>query len=150
MKRRTKDRSDPRGKQDRTQLTILGAQSSAPRSTRRIDFNKRTEATMGFFSHDSDEQRAHQEVYQGGEQHKSKFSHELLASAVSFAAVHEYEERQKKEGKPVKHEFAKEMIGGIVGAETDKLFETKGLNEFDREKVKYEARNRAERQYDNY
>lgn len=39
-----------------------------------------------------------------------------------------YEDRQRKEGKPVSHQFAKEMIAGLVGGEVDKLAETKGLD----------------------
>jgi len=96
---------------------------------------------FGFKSH-------HDEVYgsEGGE-HKSKFSHELVAGALTYEATKIFENHQKKEGKPVNHQFAKEAIAGIVGAEADKLFETKGLNHLDKDKVKRDATQQAEQQY---
>jgi hypothetical protein len=53
-------------------------------------------------------------------------------------------------GKPVTHQFAKEMLAGIVGGEVDKLFETKGLDYIDREKAKHQARRNAEELYDSH
>ena len=74
---------------------------------------------MGFFSLDS-----HQEVYQG-EPHEGKWSHELVGGAAAFEAMRKYEQYEEKEGKPANHALAKEILAGLVGAETDKLFETK-------------------------
>jgi hypothetical protein len=53
-------------------------------------------------------------------------------------------------GKPVSHQFAKELLVGIAGAEVDKLFETKGLNFIDREKAKHHARENVEHMYDEH
>jgi hypothetical protein len=62
--------------------------------------------------------------------------------------MHAFEERQRKEGKPVNHEFAKELIASFAGAEVDKLCETKGLDYVDREKAKHQAKKNAEALYD--
>jgi hypothetical protein len=40
------------------------------------------------------------------------------------------------------------MLAGLAGAEVDKLFETKGLDEYDREKAKRHAKMQAEKLYD--
>lgn len=53
-------------------------------------------------------------------------------------------------GKPVSHQFAKEMLAGIAGAEVDKLAETKGEDFFDRERSKHEAKKRSEQLYDQH
>ncbi|PWN86581.1 hypothetical protein FA10DRAFT_270132 [Acaromyces ingoldii] len=87
---------------------------------------------MGFFSHES-----HQEVYGG--QHEGKFSHELIGGAAAFEAMKAYEDHERREGKPANHSMAKEIFAGLVGAEVDKLAETKGLDYIDREKAKRHA-----------
>ena len=48
------------------------------------------------------------------------------------------------------HAFAKELLAGFVGAEVDKLAETKGEDWFDRERAKHEAKKRAENMYDDH
>jgi hypothetical protein len=53
-------------------------------------------------------------------------------------------------GKTVNHQFAKELLAGIVGGEVDKLAETKGADYIDRERAKHEARQRAENLYDQH
>ncbi|KAK0549544.1 hypothetical protein OC845_003082 [Tilletia horrida] len=100
---------------------------------------------MGFFSH-----HHHEEVYNAepGQNHEGKFSHELVGGAAAFAAMKAYEDHQRKEGKPVNHAFAKELIAGFAGAEIDKLFETKGLDFLDKEKAKHHAREEAKRAYE--
>jgi Protein of unknown function (DUF3759). len=44
-----------------------------------------------------DSEDAHRRVY-GGEEHHSKWTHELAAGAASFAAMKAYEDHQRKEG----------------------------------------------------
>ena len=51
-------------------------------------------------------------------------------------------------GKPVSHQFAKELLAGFAGAEVDKLAETKGMDWVDREKAKHHARENVENMYD--
>jgi len=53
-------------------------------------------------------------------------------------------------GKPVSHQFAKELLVGIAGAEVDKLAETKGMDFVDREKAKHHAKENAEQMYDEH
>ncbi|UZJ51611.1 hypothetical protein CBS101457_000931 [Exobasidium rhododendri] len=97
---------------------------------------------MGFFSSDS-----HQEVY-NNQPREGKWSHELVGGAAAFEGMRKYEQYEEKEGKPENHALAKEILAGFVGAETDKLFETKGLSFLDREKAKHQAQSQASQQYD--
>lgn len=53
-------------------------------------------------------------------------------------------------GKPVSHAFAKELLAGIVGGEVDKLAETKGMDEWDKEKAHRKAKENAENMYDQH
>ncbi|KAK9835835.1 hypothetical protein WJX74_009046 [Apatococcus lobatus] len=106
---------------------------------------------MGIFHHHNEESKnAYEAFYEGGseEKHKAKFSHEAVSGAAAFFAMHEYEKKQKAEGKEVDHAFVKEMVAGIAAAEVDKLAETKGLDYLDREKSKRHAREQAERMVD--
>jgi len=97
---------------------------------------------MGWFSHDSEEAQAHETVENAG--HKAHFSHELIASAASFAAAKAYEKHVEKEGKPVNHKAAIELIAGLAGGFVDRVVETKGLDFVDKEKAKHEAKKKAE------
>ncbi|KAL1984047.1 hypothetical protein VTN96DRAFT_9644 [Rasamsonia emersonii] len=103
---------------------------------------------MGIFGWD-DSHESHRKVY-GGEKHEGKLSHELIAGAASFEAFKAFEDHQRKEGKPVSHAFAKELLAGFVGAEVDKLIETKGLDALDRHEAKKHARENAEALYDDH
>ncbi|KAI1199960.1 hypothetical protein F5X97DRAFT_321974 [Nemania serpens] len=95
-----------------------------------------------------DEAREKRDEIYDGEPHQSHLSHELIGGGAAFEAMKLFEDRQRKEGKAVNHSFAKELIAGIAGAEVDKLFETKGLDAFDREKAKHHAKKQAEHLYD--
>lgn len=104
----------------------------------------------------------------GGEEHESNWTHELAAGAASFAGMKAYEDHQRKggmlsrqlligdtpsnqhTGKPVSHAFAKEAIAGLVGAEVDKLAETKGMDEVDKIKAKEHAKKNAHEMYDEH
>ncbi|KAL1302972.1 hypothetical protein AAFC00_003289 [Neodothiora populina] len=92
---------------------------------------------------------AYNRVY-NGEKNESSFGHELIAGGASFAAFKAFEDHQRKEGKPVSHQFAKELLAGFAGAEVDKLAETKGEDFFDREKAKHQAKQNAEHMYDQH
>lgn len=50
----------------------------------------------------------------------------------------------------MKHQFAKEVLVGFVGAEVDKLAETKGEDFIDRERLRHDASRRAEGMYDDH
>ncbi|KAI5480706.1 hypothetical protein MNV49_007633 [Pseudohyphozyma bogoriensis] len=93
---------------------------------------------MGFFSDDSFEAQAAQQVRSG--EHKSSWTHELIAGAAAFEAAKAYEKHEEANGKVENHQFAKELFAGFVGAETDKLVETHGLDFIDREKAKHQAK----------
>ncbi|KAK7189768.1 hypothetical protein DPSP01_005827 [Paraphaeosphaeria sporulosa] len=99
-----------------------------------------------------DSERAYDQVYQNDnfEENKSSFGHELVAGGAAFAGFKAFEDHQRKEGKPVSHQFAKELLAGFAGAEVDKLAETKGEDWFDREKAKRQAKQNAERMYDEH
>lgn len=55
-----------------------------------------------------------------------------------------------KPGKPISHQFAKELLVGLAGAEVDRLAETKGADYIDRERAKHEAKKNAEHMYDQH
>lgn len=96
----------------------------------------------------TDEAKEHRDEFYNGTPHESKLSHELLASAASFEAMHLWEKKQRESGQPVNHGLAKEMLAAAAGFEVDKLVETKGLDMIDREKAKHHAKQQAERMYD--
>ncbi|CZT21254.1 related to CipC-like antibiotic response protein [Ramularia collo-cygni] len=81
---------------------------------------------------------------------KAEFSHELLAGGAAFAGMKAFEDHQRKEGKPVSHQFAKELLAGFAGVEVDRLAETKGADYIDREKAKRHAKQNAEELYDSH
>jgi len=97
---------------------------------------------MGFFSHDSDEASAYDEV--NSSPHKASLSHELLAGAASYEAAKAYEKHCEENGKPASHAEAKELIAGFIGAFIDRTVETKGLDFVDKEKAKHAAKKNAE------
>ncbi|RMZ68291.1 SPX N-terminal [Pyrenophora seminiperda CCB06] len=84
------------------------------------------------------------------EENKSSLGHEVIAGGAAFAGFKAFEDHQRKEGKPVSHAFAKEMLAGFAAAEVDKLAETKGEDWFDREKAKRDAKQHAEQMYDDH
>ncbi|KAJ7148607.1 hypothetical protein C8R46DRAFT_1044681 [Mycena filopes] len=96
---------------------------------------------MGFFSQDSNEANAYNQLE--GNKHQSDISHQLLAGAASFAAAREYEKHCEKNGKPQSHAEAKELLAGFAGAFIDREIETRGLDAIDKEKAKREAHNNA-------
>jgi hypothetical protein len=53
-------------------------------------------------------------------------------------------------GKPISHQFAKELLVGFAGVEVDRLAETKGADYIDRERAKHEAKKNAEHLYDEH
>ncbi|KAK5196820.1 hypothetical protein LTR47_010315 [Exophiala xenobiotica] len=98
-----------------------------------------------------DAQNAHQEVYgSGGYDNQAKFSHEVIAGGAAFEGMKLFEDRQRQEGKPVSHKFAKELLAGFVGGEVDKLAETKGMDEYDTYEAKKKAKSHAEQMYDQH
>ncbi|GIZ47283.1 hypothetical protein CKM354_001037900 [Cercospora kikuchii] len=90
----------------------------------------------------------YQQAYEGD--NKAELSHEILAGGASFMAMKMFEDHQRKEGKPVSHQFAKELLAGFAGGEVDRLAETKGADYIDREKAKRQARENAEQMYDQH
>ncbi|KAE8448979.1 hypothetical protein EG329_008567 [Mollisiaceae sp. DMI_Dod_QoI] len=77
-------------------------------------------------------------------------THEVVAGAASFGAFKYFEDRQRAEGKPVSHQFAKELLAGFAGAEVDKLAETKGEDAWDSFEAKRQAKENVEQLYDQH
>ncbi len=50
-------------------------------------------------------------------------------------------------GKSASHPHAKEALAALVGAEIDKLAETKGMDEWERHEAKKRAQEKAEQMY---
>jgi hypothetical protein len=63
-----------------------------------------------------DSSQAYDQVYQNDnfEENKSSFGHELVAGGAAFAGFKAFEDHQRKEGKPVSHQFAKELLAGFA------------------------------------
>ncbi|KAI9863711.1 MAG: hypothetical protein M1813_003734 [Trichoglossum hirsutum] len=101
-----------------------------------------------------DESRdAHEEVNRDrgeGYEHQAKFSHELIAGAAAFGGFKLFEDHQRKQGKPVSHAFAKELLAGFAAGEVDKLIESKGRDYYDAERAKHHAKENAEHMYDEH
>ncbi|KAI9878542.1 MAG: hypothetical protein M1830_000596 [Pleopsidium flavum] len=97
-------------------------------------------------------QDAHQQVYGDNQDYnnKAEFSHELIAGGAAFEGFKLFEDNQRKEGKPVSHAFAKEVLAGFVGGEVDKLAETKGMDAYDRERAQHRAKENSENMYDQH
>jgi len=81
-------------------------------------------------------------------EHKAKFWHEVCAGGAGFEAMKKFEEHQSKNGKPVSHTAAKEILAGFASAAVDHFAESKGEDWFDREKAKRDAKKQAEALYD--
>ena len=53
-------------------------------------------------------------------------------------------------GKTVSHAFAKEVLAGFAGGEVDKLAETRGMDEYDRERAHRQAKEKAHQMYEQH
>ncbi|RDW59210.1 hypothetical protein BP5796_12134 [Coleophoma crateriformis] len=95
-------------------------------------------------------QEAYDTAYTNGRPNEAKLSHELLAGGAAFAGFKMFEDHQRAQGKPVSHQFAKELLVGFAAAEVDKLAETKGEDWFDKERAKHDAKKNAEHMYEEH
>ncbi|KIL65311.1 hypothetical protein M378DRAFT_162252, partial [Amanita muscaria Koide BX008] len=97
---------------------------------------------MGFsaWGTDSKQYKDSEEVKKG---HHATLSHEVIAGAAAYEAAKLYEDHVKKNGKPPSHEKAKEIFAGLAAVAVTHLFETKGLDAYDKEKVERDARAHA-------
>ncbi|KAL5512580.1 hypothetical protein ACEPAG_3233 [Sanghuangporus baumii] len=75
--------------------------------------------------------------------HEANWTHEGIAAAAGFAAMHAYEAHLRATGQPVSHGKMKEILAAIAAAEVDKLAETKGLDWVDRHRAKKLAEQQA-------
>lgn len=94
-----------------------------------------------------DAQSAH-EQFNNTDANQPELTHELLGSAAAFAGMKAWEAKQRKEGKPVEHSVAKELLAAAAGFEVDRLAETKGADFVDREKAKHHAKKQAMELYE--
>ena len=101
---------------------------------------------MGFFEGHEAEQ-AYGQVYDN-QIPEPQVSHELLAGAVGFAAMHEYEKHREREGITEHHELGKEMVAGFAAAEVDKHFEQDRYRHLERDQAREQAQQQAQYLYD--
>ncbi|KAJ7228595.1 hypothetical protein GGX14DRAFT_613756 [Mycena pura] len=95
----------------------------------------------------SDDEKAYEQVVNAETpEHKAKLSHELIAAAAAYEAAKKYEEHCAENGKPDSHAKAEEIIAAFSAAFVDRMVETKGLDELDKEKAKRDAAKRAHEQ----
>jgi len=102
---------------------------------------------MGLFDFFNNDSSGRDQVYNvdpNNDDHKAKLSHELIGGAAGYEAMKAYEQHCAANGKPPSHAMAKEILAGFASAEVDRLFETKGLNMYDREEAKRQAKQQAE------
>lgn len=88
----------------------------------------------------------HSKVHSG--EHEGSFTHELIAGAAAYEAAKAYNEHCEKNGKPVDHAQAKQLLAGLAGGLVDKLIETKGLDYLDKVKAKKHAEEQLSEYYD--
>ncbi|KAJ7107745.1 hypothetical protein C8R44DRAFT_714455 [Mycena epipterygia] len=93
---------------------------------------------MGWFSDDSDQAQAYDQVTNAP--HKAALSHELIAAAASYEAAKAYEKHCAENGQPESHAKAKELMAGFAGLFVDRMVESKGLDFVDKEKAKHQAK----------
>lgn len=115
------------------QVLALGGQHNLP-----LNCN----TTIMWFKDNSAEAAAHSQVTGGG--HTAKLSHELIAAAASYEAAKAYEHHVAKNGKPVNHQKAVELVAALSGAFIDRIAETKGMDELDKQRAKHDAQKRAQ------
>ncbi|KAI8141336.1 hypothetical protein BJV82DRAFT_618804 [Fennellomyces sp. T-0311] len=119
---------------------------------------------MGLFDHFSSQKQEYDS--KNKEEHEGSFTHELIAGAgkliflggffivsyerviAAFEAAKAYNEHCEKNGKPVDHATAKQLLAGLAGGLVDKLVETKGLDAIDRIKAKRHAEDQLNKYYD--
>ncbi|EUC63355.1 concanamycin induced protein C CipC1 protein, putative [Rhizoctonia solani AG-3 Rhs1AP] len=97
---------------------------------------------MGWFSDDSDQAQAYDQVTQ--RPHETSWTHELIAGAAAYEAAKAYENHVAENGQPPDHAKAKEILAGITSAFVDREVESKGLDYIDRERAKRHAQEQAE------
>ncbi|WWD18157.1 hypothetical protein CI109_102606 [Kwoniella shandongensis] len=100
-------------------------------------------ALFDFFNNDASGRDQVYGIDPQNPEHKAKLSHELIGGAAGFEAMKAYEQHCAANGQPQSHALAKELLAGFAAAEVDKLFETKGLDAYDREEAKRHAKNQA-------
>ncbi|KAI8394278.1 uncharacterized protein BYT42DRAFT_542402 [Radiomyces spectabilis] len=81
------------------------------------------------------------------EEHKAAWTHELLAGAAAFEAMHLYNKKKAEAGDEDNHQLAKELLAGLAAASVDGFAESKGLDWIDRQKAKHRAKEEAEKLY---
>jgi len=96
-------------------------------------------------NHD-DADRHYRDIYytqQVQPHHRASWTHEAVAGAAGFAAMHAYESHLRATGQQPTHALMKEILAGIAAAEVDKLVETKGLDWVDARKARHMAQQQA-------
>ncbi|KAF2198542.1 EXS-domain-containing protein [Delitschia confertaspora ATCC 74209] len=101
---------------------------------------------FGFGKH----KESYDQVYGNQNERGPGLGQEVLAGGAAMAGFKAFEDHQRKEGKPISHAFAKEILAGLAGAEVDKIAARRGDDFFDREEAKRSARRNAEQMYDEY
>jgi hypothetical protein len=96
---------------------------------------------MGLFDHDH-AKNMHGQVY-GGQVPHADVTHEMLAVAAGFEAMRMYEHHRERQGMPVHHELAKELIAGFAAAEVDKHFDQGRFGHLDRGQARMQAQRHA-------
>lgn len=97
---------------------------------------------VGLFNHHEAEDVYNQ--VNGGEKSADSITHEMLAGAAGFEAVHMYEKHREKEGITEHHELGKEILAGFAGAAADKFIEKGVYGHLDKEKARKASQEQVE------
>lgn len=97
---------------------------------------------MGFFDRRRAEE-AYGQVYGDGIP-RHEVTHELLAGAAGFEAVHMYEHHREREGIDEHHALGKEVLAGFAAAEVDKHFDSGRFGHLDRHQARRQAQEQAD------
>ncbi|MBO0830951.1 MAG: DUF3759 domain-containing protein [Actinobacteria bacterium] len=100
---------------------------------------------MGLFNHD-EAKDAHAKV--NSDVPRDQITHELIAGAAGFAAMHLLEQNKEAAGDKEHHKLMKEALAGFAAAEVEKLFESGVYSHLDKEKAKKMAQEQASHLYD--
>ncbi|KZP33019.1 CipC1 protein [Athelia psychrophila] len=104
---------------------------------------------MGWFDGAKDQADQYNDTQDNLGQHQASKVHELIGGAAAYEAAKAYENRDGG-SKAGSHAEAKEIMAGLAGAFIDREVETRGMDTFDKEKAKYEARKNAQNHINNY
>ncbi|KAJ5610601.1 hypothetical protein N7510_007320 [Penicillium lagena] len=88
---------------------------------------------MGWFSVDSDQAQAYDEIKNAP--HNAELSYELVGNAAAYEAATMYEDHVANNGQPDSNAEAEEILKSFIGVVVDRQVETMRLDSGDKQKA---------------